>query len=216
MLWLLGIGLFFFIMSFPIMFDDFGTGLLGLVIGVILIAVGLFIIYRKKPEFFHFLKKKDIRAALKVFSKSRVSDQLTYSDIDKQIAEIESEHTLAKELPDLTPATYSGYNRKYHYKDVNVWVRWEYGGQYGKSCESIGMMRGDQLQLRQPKEKDQETGSIAICWKNTEIGYMKTNRMRDMVHSWQVANLPVLAFVSHVGGEEKLLVEFAFYGAPSK
>lgn len=216
MLWLLGIGIFFFIMSFPIMFDDFGTGLLGLAIGVALIAVGLFILNKRKPEFFYFLKKKDFRAALKVFSKSRTSDQLSYSDIDKQIVEIEAEHALAKEMPDLTPATKDGHNREYHYKDVNVWVRWEYGGQYGKSCESIGMKRGDQLQLRQPKEKDQDSGAVAIYWKNTEIGYMKTNRMCDMVHSWHTAKLPILAVVSYIGGEEKLLVEFAFYGKPAK
>ena len=119
-------------------------------------------------------------------------------------------------LPDLTPASYNGRSRKYHYKDVNVWVRWEYGGHYGKSCESIGMKRGDALQLLPPKEKDEDPHSVAIVWNGTEIGYMKTNRMRDMVHSWNAANLPVLAFVSHVGGEEKLLVEFAFYGSPPR
>lgn len=216
MFWFLGIGIFFFVMSFPIMLDDFSTGILGLILGIVLIAAGLLILSKKRPAFFRFLAEKNFRSALRSLAKDYDATQAAYDDLDRQILQREAEHSLAAELPDLTPASLNGNNRKYHYKDVNVWVRWEYGGQYGKSCESIGMKRGDALQLRPPKEKDPDPGSVAIYWKGTEIGYMKTNRMRDMVHSWHAANLPVLAVVSYVGGEEKLLVEFSFYGTPTK
>lgn len=215
MVWLLGIGIFFFIMSFPIMFDDFGTGIFGLFLGLVLIAVGLLMLKKKRPEFFRFLSERNFRSALRTLSKDYAATQSAYADLDRQIIQREAEHSLVNDLPDQTPASLNGVARKYHYKDVCVWVRWEYGGHYGKSCESIGMKRGDALKLLPPKEKDQDPGSVAIYWNGTEIGYMKTNRMRDMVHSWQAANLPVLAVVSYVGGEDKLLVEFAFYGCPN-
>lgn len=192
------------------------TFLLGLALGVILIATGVITFKKKNPQFFYLIAKKEYRSALKSLSKKDKSTQAEYADIDRQIAQREAEHSLVLEMPDLSPVTCKGYDRKYHYKDVAVWVRWEYGGHYGKSCESIGMTRGDTLHLLPPKEKDQDAESIAICWKGKEIGYMKSNRLQNMVHSWQTANLPVLAFVAYVGGEDKLLVEIAFYGTPQK
>lgn len=210
MIVLLVIGVFFFVTSFPIMADNFGTGLLGLVLGVILIAVWLFILKRKKPQFFQLIAKKDFLSALK--SLSRKYD--AYADINRQIVQREAERAHVNELPDLTPVACDGHNRKYHYKDVNIRVRWEYSGHYGKSCQSIGMKRGDVLQLLPPKEKDQEPGAVAVVWKGIEIGYMKANRMQDMVHSWQAAKLPVLATVARVGGEEQLYIEISFYGSP--
>lgn len=146
----------------------------------------------------------------------RIKTKIVCRELDKQIDRKDAERTQVNEMADLTPATYDGQKRRYHYKDVNIWVRWEYSGQYGKSCQSIGMKRGDTLWLLPPKEKGDDPRSIAIYWNRIEIGYMKSNRMRDMVHSWQAAKLPVLAVVSKVGGEEKLYIEFAFYGMPSK
>ena len=144
----------------------------------------------------------------------RIKKRIAYHELDKQIERREAEHAHVMQLGDLSPNTFDGHKRRYHYKDVAVWVRWEYGGQYGKSCQSIGIKVGDALELLPAKGNHQEPGSVAVCWKGTEIGHMKTTRMRDMVHSWQAAQLPVLAFASHVGGEEKLLIEFAFYGSP--
>mgnify|MGYP007057762351 CR=1 FL=1 len=58
MFWFLGIGVFFFITSIALMFDDFLTGLLGIVIGLVLIAVGLLLIWKKKPQVVQLLKEK--------------------------------------------------------------------------------------------------------------------------------------------------------------
>lgn len=146
----------------------------------------------------------------------RLKTKIAYHEIDKQIERKEAERALVNEAADLTPPIYNDLKRKYHYKDVNIRVRWEYCGRYGKSCKSIGMKCGDVLQLLPPQDPTEELSSVAIVWHGMEIGYMKTNRLQDMVLSWQSAQLPVLAIVSMVGGEEKLYIEFAFYGTPPK
>lgn len=151
---------------------------------------------------FGFLKKKDPEAEKLL--------ETIKADIERQ----DAERAQICEMADLTPGSIAGKKRRYHYKDVNIWVKWEYGGHYGKSCESIGMKRGDALDLLPPKEKNEDPDAIAVCWKGTEIGFMKTNRLRSMVHQWKAAGLPVLAIVTQVGGEQKIYIEFAFYGAP--
>ena len=145
-----------------------------------------------------------------------IKAKIALHDLNKQGERKDAERTQVNEMVALTPSTYNCLKRRYHYKDVNIRIRWEYSGQYGKSCQSIGMKRGDVLQLLPPKEKDQEPGAVAVVWKGIEVGYMKANRMQDMVHSWQAAKLPVLATVARVGGEEQLYIEFAFYGSPPK
>lgn len=146
----------------------------------------------------------------------RIKSKIVYHDIGKQIERKDAERAMVNDSMDLTPPTYNGHTRKYHYKDVNIRVRWEYCGHYGKSCKSIGMKYGDVLDLLPPQDPDEDRNSVAVVWHGKEIGYMKANRLQDMVHSWQAAGLPVLAIVSMVGKEEKLYVEFSFYGTPPK
>lgn len=136
-------------------------------------------------------------------------------DIDRQIEAKQSERQATNSSPDLTPEVLMGYFRKYHYKDVSVWIIWQYGGQYGQTCESAGIKRGDLLELIPSSDNSSDPNSISIYWKEQHIGFMKENRMQGMVHAWKKAGLPVQAVVSFVGGESKLLVEFAFYGTPS-
>ena len=156
---------------------------------------------------FDFLKRKPIGNGV---------ESLPLDDLDRQIEELSKERETVNASDDLAPEILAGKKRRYHYKDVNIWIKWQYGGHYGKSCESIGMKRGDALDLMPPQEKDDDPETIAVCWKGIEIGFMKSNRLRSMVHQWKAAGLPVLAFVSEVGGEEKLYIEFAFYSAPKK
>ena len=151
-----------------------------------------------------FLKKKDAEA-------EKIMKGIQ-ADLERQ----EKEREQINDMADLTPEVIAGKKRRYHYKDVNIWVKWQYGGRYGKSCESIGIKRGDALDLMPPQEKDNDPESIAICWKGTEIGFMKSNRLRSMVHQWKAEGLPVLAIVTQVGGEQKIYIEFAFYGSPKK
>lgn len=153
---------------------------------------------------FGFHKKKD---SIRV-----VSNKNGIKELNEQIAKLDAEHDQTINSTDLTPEAVSGKKRKYHYKDVAIWVVWQYGGQYGKSCESIGMRRGDVVELLPLPENDDDPESISVYWKGTHIGFMKSNRMRTMVHQWKDAGLPVIAIVSHVGGETKILLEFAFYG----
>ena len=152
---------------------------------------------------FNFTKKKA--------SPSVITNKDGLKDLNREIKQLENERREVLASPDLSPNIIDGHKRRYHYKDVNVIIIWQYGGMYGKSCESIGMKCGDKVQLLPHPEKD-DPESIGIIWNDTLVGLMKANRMRDMVHQWQAANLPVLAVVSQVGGEHKLLLELAFYG----
>lgn len=131
--------------------------------------------------------------------------------IRRQIEQLEKERNAVLSSKDLTPEEVDGYSRSYHYKDVNVWVFWQYGGRYGKTCKSIGMRRGDTVELVPHHRKD-DPKQISIRWRDIEVANMKTSRMRDMVHLWKKANLPIRCVVSSVGGEQKLLLEFSFYG----
>lgn len=114
---------------------------------------------------------------------------------------------------ELTPETCDDLSRSYHYTDVNPYIVWQYGGQYGKTCKSIGIKRGDPVILR-PLGLPDEPQNISVFWNDLEIAHMRSNRLRGMVHQWHEAGLPVLCKVFKVGGEENLLLEFAFYGKP--
>ena len=199
MYWCLGIGLFFILVGISSIFSDFSAFLGGLIIGCILLLIGLLIAKKKKPQFFPLIKEKKFLEAFKLL--------------------IQKESSFAPSVISsgaLTPSSYSGLERKYHYTDVNIVVKWEYGGQYGQSCESLGIKRGDTVRLCKPSERADSPNDIAICWNKIEIGFMKANRLKDMVHDWRTANLPILTVVSSVGGEEKITIEFAFYGSPNK
>lgn len=138
-----------------------------------------------------------------------------WEEIKRQVQDLSNERNAVLNMPELTPKEINGYPRSYHYKDVNVYVGWQYSGQYGKTCKSIGMKRGQHVELVQhPKEED--PSNISILWKNKEVAKMKDNRLRGMVHQWLNSELPVQCIVAFVGGEQKLLLEFAFYGKPGR
>lgn len=162
---------------------------------------------RKKPA--AFLSRDGICNACQKQIKESIEK------INKQIQNLQMEHEAVLESADLTPETIFDFQRAYHYKDVNVWVVWQYSGRYGKTCSSLGMKRGDLVDLY-PHQIEDDPKSVTILWHETEIAHMKNNRLRDMVLKWQAENLPVLAVVSAVGGEQKLMLEFAFYKRSSK
>lgn len=194
--WQIIVGIIFLIGGIGNITNSFSSFLTAIAIGSILLFLGI----RKKK------RKADEKA--KVY-------QPIFDDIDRQIETKQAERQIANSSPDLTPEVLMGYSRKYHYKDVSVWIVWQYGGQYGQTCESAGIKRGDLLELIPSSDNASDPNSISIYWKEQHIGFMKENRMQGMVHDWKKAGLPVQAVVSFVGGESKLLVEFAFYGTPS-
>ncbi|MGM9593153.1 MAG: hypothetical protein ACI3U8_02250 [Candidatus Onthomonas sp.] len=146
----------------------------------------------------------------------------TIASLNAQVKALETERAEAKSSSDITPESLSGKSRSYHYKDINIRVIWKYGGQYGKTCESIGIRRGDAVDLLPPNDPDViestdgDPEAVAVVWHGIEIGTMKANRLRSMVHQWKAAGLPILANVSHVGGEQRIMLEMAFYGRPKK
>lgn len=146
--------------------------------------------------------------------KAEKSTKIGVSQIVKQVEQLSKEREKVVNSKDLTPDNFKGFTRSYHYKDVNVTIYWQYGGQYGKDCKSIGMKRGQHIELLlKPQEDDK--GKVAICWNGIEVAMMKSNRLRNMVHQWLANDLPVQCVVAAVGGEQKLLLEFAFYGKPN-
>ena len=154
---------------------------------------------------FNLLKKKE---------SSYVSDNNFPKELQQQIQTKQEELDKVLASDDLTPESLGNNHRRYHYKDVNIIVFWQYGGHYGKTCEDIGVRRGDVVDLLPPKNKTDDPEDIAVNWNGIDLGIMKNNRLRSMVHQWKNAGLPVLAIVSQVGGVNKLFIEFAFYGYP--
>lgn len=157
----------------------------------------------------------DLFKPKKTLNKNGV-ESLSFDDLDEKIKASAEERSKVNAYDDLSPEILAGRKRRYHYKDVNIYIKWQYGGHYKDSCASIGMKRGDVLELLPPTEPNDDPEAIAVYWRNIEIGNMKTNRLRSMVHQWKNAGLPVLALVSDVGGEEMLYIEFAFYGTPKE
>lgn len=65
MLLFICVGFLLFLISISLLFEDFTTGLLGVVISVGLIAIGLHLLKKRKPYFFQILKEKNYSAAFK-------------------------------------------------------------------------------------------------------------------------------------------------------
>ena len=149
------------------------------------------------------------------FVKDKVSAKIGDAELKKQLGHIKREQQAVLSSEDLTPTELKGAKRSYHYKDVCPWIIWQYSGRYGKSCETIGIKRGDIISLT-PVKDDDDPEAIGVYYKKTLIGHLRTNRLRSMIISWQASKLPVIAYASAVGGEHKLLLEIAFYGRPNK
>lgn len=118
----------------------------------------------------------------------------------------------------LFPPTMGTLSRSYHYQDIEIVLDWRYGGHYGKTCRDIGVKRGDRLDLIVTpiaEESFSDPDNIAVYWNGVNLGRMKNNRLREMVHKWQKAQLPILAAVSNTGDWSKLYLELAFYGKPA-
>lgn len=145
--------------------------------------------------------------------KTALQAENTVHQINEQVHTLTKEREKVQSCQELTPSERDGHTRSYHYKDVNIYVGWQYGGGYGKTCKSIGMRRGDLVKLI-ARRSDDDPEQVVAVWHDLEIGTMKSNRLRGMVRQWQAAKLPVQCVVAAVGGEQKLLLEFAFYGKP--
>lgn len=132
-------------------------------------------------------------------------------DLAVQMDELPIERAAAEAAEDLAPEEIDGKKRKYHYKDVEIVVFWQYGGRYEKSLESEGVKRGDPVRLKHsPTEEDPER--VVVVWNDQEIGEMKPNRMRNMVLSWQEAGYPIFSAVNGLYKWHKAFFEIAFYG----
>lgn len=121
------------------------------------------------------------------------------------------EHDAAISSTSLAPSTIARKELSYHYQDVEIVISWKYCGSYGKTVKSLGVKRGDTFELVFDHEEE-DRDSVAVVWYGETVGHMRENRMRDMVRKWKRAKYPVFCAASHVGGESKLLLEFAFYG----
>lgn len=158
---------------------------------------------------FDFLKTKKTNSAPQYSTPGKREDIVAEAKRQLQVKMQEAETAEAAE--DLAPEKMDGKKRRYHYKDVPIYVNWKYGGRYDETLDSLGVKRGDKLRLvRKPTEDDLD--NVAVFWKTTEIGSMKSNRMRNMVIEWQEVGFPVFAAVNLIGEQHKLLAEIAFYG----
>lgn len=145
----------------------------------------------------------------------KLRDKRISKSIEKQIKTMENERATAQSNEPLAPDSIAGYPRRYHYKDVDIGIVWQYGGRYGKTLQDIGTKRGDRLYLI-PEPTEEGDRDVSVYRDDIKIGYMKRNRMADMVYQWSKSNLPIFAAINYLGKEHKAIIEVAFYGAPSK
>lgn len=131
-----------------------------------------------------------------------------------------SEYEKIQNAPQLAPNEINGLALTYHYKDVRIRAPYNLSGKYGeKSVAAIGARRGDMLTLVfDPRTVDGEKDplNVAVMWKKTKIGDMRNNRMRDMVHEWRQAKLPIFCAMAYPAPDRGFFLEFGFYGKPGK
>jgi len=151
---------------------------------------------------------------VKAYKKMKTDDK-QLQDMILENETITNEMSVVRELRKLAPDKIDQESLSYHYQDVNIHIAWQYGGHYGKSCKSIGVKRGDPLELNIEESEEQGT-IVAVYWKGERIGEMKTNRLADMVIQWKDSDLPVFCAVSFLGGNNRIYFEFAFYGRPAR
>lgn len=150
-----------------------------------------------------------------VSSDTEIDEAEAWINITKAKLKRDAEIGVVRDLEALAPKEINGYPLEYRYPDADIWVDWRYGGHYGKSCKSIGMKRGDILELI-PSPSSEDPERVVIKWGNTEIGQMCINRKRGMVLDWMKEDLPVFSAVSFVSDESKPMIELAFYGKPKQ
>lgn len=143
--------------------------------------------------------------------KASIQQKKDIADLEDQAKRRQEEREHAEASEDLAPLEMDGKKRKYHYKDVEIVVFWQFGGQYGKSLRDIGMKRGDSVQLVHAPISD-DPQRVLVVWDGNEIGELKHNRLREMVLSWKDKGYPVFSAVNGLYAIHKAFFEIAFYG----
>ena len=155
---------------------------------------------------------KDVFAIIQNGNPSKVSEVGPFKIINTSPEE-------ALSLPALAPDEMDGLKMTYHYQDVRLEVPWQIGGGYGQSTKSIGVKRGDRLEIvpnPTTVNGEQDPHNISIMWKRTILGDMRANKLRTMVHSWLQAGLPIYCGVTMPSTDRRFYIEFGFYGKPQK
>lgn len=139
------------------------------------------------------------------------SNKPTEAEVDAWAEEYKNESVVAESNPDLAPEVIDDKTRSYHYKTVEIYIDWRYGGHYEGTLEGLGVKRGDRVSLIQESEKD-DVKNISVIWHGKRIGKMKANRLRDMVTQWQEKDYPVFSAVNMLCEHHKMFLEIAFFG----
>lgn len=200
-IWMLVLGILFIISGLVAIGNSTAGGALTLVLGAVLLVI-------------YFAKKKAAKAALAEVASVPVEAETSDTDensFEVQARERQEERAAAEAADGLAPESIDGKGRRYHYKDVEIYVSWQYGGRYDGTLEGLGIKRGDPVQLV-PAPTDEDTENVSVVWNGTEIGVMKQNRMRTMVLQWQEKGYPIFSAVNGLYPWHKAFFEIAFYG----
>lgn len=199
--WMLVLGILFIISGLVAIGNSTAGGALTLVLGVVLLVL-------------YFAKKKAAKAPSAEAPSVPVEAETSgfgENSFEAQARERQEERAAAEAADDLAPESIDGKDRRYHYKDVEIYVSWQYGGRYDGTLEGLGIKRGDPVQLvPAPTEEDAE--NVSVVWNGTEIGVMKQNRMRTMVRQWREKGYPIFSAVNGLYPWHKAFFEIAFYG----
>lgn len=120
-----------------------------------------------------------------------------------------SESEIRKLLGDnpLSPAQMEGRLRANLYADVTL----SSNRKRTSTLLSMGVKRGDPIELKLSKSGDVECFPIEAYWNDTKIGELRPSYLEDAIYNAKKEALPIFAAVSLIDKRTKFFIEIATY-----
>lgn len=112
-----------------------------------------------------------------------------------------------KAPPASLPYSFNGLERRYHYKDVNVYMP------NPQAMDMQGLEVGAEVMLWQEKTNQYDNKAVAVIFGGYIIAYLHKGKLQDMANDWINAGKPVLAMV-YSKAPTGLQISLAFYDLP--
>lgn len=112
----------------------------------------------------------------------------------------------------LSPDEIDGMSRIKHYPDVTL----AENRTRTKKLLSMGVKRGDLLELHLTKSGTDELFPVNVYWHNEKIGELREGLLEKVVYNAQKNNCRLFSAVAFVHEQMKFYIEIAVYKAPNK
>lgn len=118
---------------------------------------------------------------------------------------------LIKDNP-LSPDEIDGMPRIMHYPDVSL----AENRTRTTKLLSMGVKRGDPLELHLTKVGTNERFPVNVYWNNEKIGELREGFLEEVIYKAQKDNCRLFSVVSFIHEQMKFYIEIAVYKAPNK